>query len=173
MKILDKIETYYYNWKNGIKNIIKWFPIIIKDRNWDYYYTYNLLRFKFENQAKYLKDTNICVSDERNVEILETCIRLIDKLKDDEYQLEYQDCYNYIDNGGWLCFHGFKDEQRLEKYFYDNRRLYNKIMTMEKPGIYDVTDEHAVALYIGMLKHEKAKRLLFKILDYKFEHFWN
>ena len=36
----------------GIKNLIKWFPIIWKDRNWDDSFIFDILQFKLQNQAK-------------------------------------------------------------------------------------------------------------------------
>jgi len=50
LKILkDKLSTKYYNITNGIKNLWKWLPIVWKDRDWDHYYLYKLLNFKFKN----------------------------------------------------------------------------------------------------------------------------
>ena len=36
----------------GIKNLIKWFPIIWKDRNWDHSYIYEILKFKLKKTFK-------------------------------------------------------------------------------------------------------------------------
>ena len=37
---------------NSIKNLIKWFPIIWRDRDWDYAYIEDILLFKLNNMHK-------------------------------------------------------------------------------------------------------------------------
>ena len=46
----EKIKTIFYSLIYGIKNCIKWFPIVWKDRNWDELYIYMLLQFKLKNR---------------------------------------------------------------------------------------------------------------------------
>ena len=38
----------------GVKNLIKWFPTIWKDRDYDQFYIYEVLRVKLEKQAVYI-----------------------------------------------------------------------------------------------------------------------
>ena len=52
----------------GIRNLIKWFPIIWKNREWDHYYIYEILKFKLENQSQYLKNQGRHVSSKRDSE---------------------------------------------------------------------------------------------------------
>ncbi len=42
----NKINNFFRSIKYGIKNLITWFPIIWKDRDWDHWYLYKILRFK-------------------------------------------------------------------------------------------------------------------------------
>ena len=61
--MIDKIkywwrfEARYFhkNFIKGVKNLWKWFPTIWKDRDWDSYHIYEILRVKIENQAKYMQ----------------------------------------------------------------------------------------------------------------------
>ena len=47
----------------GIKNIIVFFPVVWKFRNWDYAYTLNILGKCFEQMEKepYIKDKNVTI----------------------------------------------------------------------------------------------------------------
>lgn len=45
--------SWFYSFKHGIKNIIKWFPIIWNDRDYDEYYIYNILYHKFKSMEKF------------------------------------------------------------------------------------------------------------------------
>ena len=38
----------------GIKNLVRWFPIIWRDRDWDDHYIFEVLKFKLKNQSKYI-----------------------------------------------------------------------------------------------------------------------
>ena len=69
--------------KYGVKNLYKWFWIIWKDRDWDYYYIFQVLKFKLEKQANHLGG--------RDAELMMTCVRLINKLQNEEYYQEYYD----------------------------------------------------------------------------------
>lgn len=162
----------------GIKNFWKWKKIIYFDRDYDYNYTYDILQFKMENQSKYFKTSDICIDDKRNAELCKLCSKLIEKLKNDTYECEYQDCYNWgmgIDDKPDYLFWiwDVEDEQKLEKYFYDNRNIYNKIKSEKNYGDLNYDDNKVMCLLIGRIKQEKAQKLLYKILLEKSEGFWN
>lgn len=48
----DKIISPIHNTKQGIKNLIKWIPVIWKDRDWDEYYFFEVIRFKLEQMEE-------------------------------------------------------------------------------------------------------------------------
>lgn len=75
----------------GIKNLYKWFPVIWKDRDWDYYYIYQVLKFKLEKQASHLNKYGYHVNAGRDAELMMTCVRLINKLQNEEYYERYYD----------------------------------------------------------------------------------
>jgi len=103
----------------GIKNLWKWLPIVWKDRDWDYYYIFQVLKFKLEKQAKHLGG--------RDAELMMTCVRLINKLQNEDYYQEY----------------------------YDSRPMNNKMM------------------HKCQAQHNKAKRLLFKIMNDRIDSWWD
>ena len=39
-------KYYHKYFKTGVKNIIYWFPIIWKDRNWDSHYIFEIIKHK-------------------------------------------------------------------------------------------------------------------------------
>ena len=98
-KITDSISLnwefkYQYIWgdfKIGVKNIIYWLPVIWKDRNWDYRYIYTILEHKLKAQSDYIGRMDRHVTAKRDAEVMMTCVRLIDKVDDEFYSLEYTD----------------------------------------------------------------------------------
>jgi len=105
--------------KYGVKNLYNWFWIIWKDRDWDHYYIFQVLKFKLEKQAKHLGG--------RDAELMMTCVRLINKLQNEEY---YDELYN------------------LDK---------------KSPEVLQTVID----------RHNKAKRLLFKIINDRIEGWWD
>ena len=113
--------------KYGIKNLYKWFWVIWKDRDWDHHYIFEVLKFKLEKQAKHLGERNWHESSKRDTELMMTCVRLINKLQNEEYYVDY----------------------------YDSKPMTNEMMHK----CYD--------------QHNKAKHLLFKIMEEKIESWWD
>jgi hypothetical protein len=113
--------------KYGIKNLYKWFWVIWKDRDWDHYYIFEILKFKLEKQAKHLGERDWHESSKRDAEIMMTCVRLIDKIQNESY--------------------------------FDE--------------LYDSDQKSPEAIKIVIDRHNKAKRLLFKIMNNKIESWWD
>ena len=122
-------EAKYFplRFKTGIKNLWKWFPVIWKDRDWDHHYIFEILKFKLENQAKHLHEFGYHESAQRDAELMMTCVRLIEKIQNEDY---YEEMYNY-------------------------EKLTSEIINKYQA------------------KHNKAKRLLFKILAERIEEWWD
>ena len=56
-KIRNWLDNYlsFHTIRNGIRNLIKWFPVIWKDRNFDHGYLYTILEFKLDNMQKFFE----------------------------------------------------------------------------------------------------------------------
>ena len=72
------MKKIYYNIYYGIINLINYFPIIWKDRGYDYYFIYQLLQHKLKLTSKNLQKYGNFVNSEREVEVLNTIIKLIE-----------------------------------------------------------------------------------------------
>ena len=83
---------YQYKYtKYGVKNLYKWFWIIWKDRDWDHHYIFQVLKFKLEKQAKHLAHVGFHNGAQRDAELMMTCVRLINKIQNEDYYAEYYD----------------------------------------------------------------------------------
>jgi hypothetical protein len=67
IKLWWEFEGRYYHkdFVRGIKNLFRWLPTIWKDRDWDSYYIYEIIRVKLEHQAKYIGDRDCKLNDLR------------------------------------------------------------------------------------------------------------
>jgi len=69
----------------SIKNILRWIPIIWKDRDWDHTFLYIILYFKLSNMEKYLRKYGHSTNAEKDADKIKVCINLLKRLMDDEY----------------------------------------------------------------------------------------
>lgn len=83
MKILYKI-------KRTIRNLKDWLPVILKDEQWDYNFTFQLLQRKLELKEKFFRSDNTNISDWEEVadEIKEVKDALSRLIEDDYASLE-------------------------------------------------------------------------------------
>lgn len=87
-KIIDKMQTLWYNIKYGIENLIRWFPVIWKDRNWDYYYFFKIL----EKKLGLLEETHtdgIYIGWQPVAKKLKIAKNLCKRLAEENYKSEY------------------------------------------------------------------------------------
>ena len=75
----------------GIKNLWAWFPIIWKDRDWDGWFIYQIIEFKLTRQSKYIGKMDRHVRAQKDARDMLICSKLIAKVKDEYYELEYFD----------------------------------------------------------------------------------
>jgi len=160
---------------HGFRNLWKWFPIIFKDRNWDDYFIFETLKFKLKNTADYFEETQRFVGWEDEVKYIRICEKLIKRIQDDYYQMEYLDDKYLIEKmkieeDGRLKFDTIKDN--LEEYINQYPRTKEKVLSSDKYKTYLQTNR-GISLAIGIERHLKARKLLFKILEQRIEGFWD
>jgi tetratricopeptide (TPR) repeat protein len=97
---------------NIVKNLIRWFPVIVKDRDYDDYFIFEILKTKLKYQAKYIGDRDIHVNAKRDAEIMMLCVSLIEKIQDEHYGGEYMDYHE--SRYKWLDVEGKPDRKQLE-----------------------------------------------------------
>lgn len=79
------IQIPYYNVKWGIKNFWKWKGVIWKDRNYDYHYLLNVMRFKIQDMLNEYNRVNRYIGQEKDKQSLQTCLYLLNRLVDQNY----------------------------------------------------------------------------------------
>jgi hypothetical protein len=87
-------ENIGYRFKyayRSIKNLIKWFPIIWNDRDWDHAYVEDMLLFKLNNMYKRFSDPNATYVDWETehakpaLKALNLCIKILKRRRDNYY----------------------------------------------------------------------------------------
>lgn len=162
----------------GFKNLWRWFPIVWKDRDWDDHFIFEALKFKLKNTANYFEEKQRFVGWEDEVKYIRICEKLIDRIQNEYYQAEYMD---YVDMEYYLIPIKNTDkseyktsivENHLEKYFALYPKTKKKVLSDSKYKTYIPTDR-GTALAMGIERHLKARKLLFKIMERRIEAWWD
>ena len=176
---------YYHKYfKQGIKNLIYWLPIIWKDRNWDQDYIYEVLKHKLKAQAKYIGDANRHTRAKQDARRIIICTKLIQLCQDETYATEY---INYFEDKHWFepCedksgYSTWKSEtlsQNFDDFFKKYPLVYKKVMNGEGLYTLDGKDEsdmkRLIAMNISHINQKRAQDLLFKILNENINRWWD
>lgn len=170
---INEIQIAIRNFFKSIANLFLWAPVIWRDRNYDFTYIYVILRRKLELHASSMINNSNHISADNEVKWIHTCIRLIDKINNDEYLDELQNYFKveYSDTS-IITKHVLYDY--LDEYFVKYSRVYTSIVNnkMYKLNINDTSDRQFIAMLISVRNHDRAKRLLYKILEEHIETWW-
>lgn len=175
---------YHKDFIKGVKNLIRWFPVIWKDRDWDYRYIWDLNIQKLKFQSKYIGENDNHTRAKRDAQIMMTCIRLMEKIKDGDYEVEYQEYYNtnvtfvptILESGEKVYTYDSKViSENFDEYFKKYPRQYKKVLSGEvnrfkRDGD---KDKNLIAMEISIENHNRAKKLLFKLMDFYIEYWWD
>jgi hypothetical protein len=106
---------------DGLKNLWKWRKVIYKDRDWDHYYIYEILKTKLQFQADYMRKHGYTESASENAKEILECIDLIDKVQN-EYYLDLGMKGLFDDNWNDVQFN-----EMVKKHDEAQAELFNKI----------------------------------------------
>lgn len=164
---------------HGFKNLWRWFPIIWKDRDYDHDFIFEILKFKLNNMATRFEQTNRFVDSTKQASKIRTCTRLIQKIQDCSYTDEMHDYWetkmrvekvkNSVNYS--MEFDDTKDDLHLflDKYPNDVRRALKSSYLKDREN----PTNKQIAVVISRLREDRAKLLLFKIMDRNIMSWWD
>jgi hypothetical protein len=163
----------------SIQNLIRWAPIIWKDRDWDHRYIYDILRFKIQNQAKYIGEKDRHTSAKRDAERMMTCVRLIERVSDEFYDGEYMDYQESefhfepcVDNPELSKLEIEEKWNNYKDFFLKYPRQYKRALA-ETNWYYNEKNDRTIAMWICNENQKRAQALLFKMLDCHIRGWWD
>ena len=185
-KLWWKFEGRYYHKDlyRGIKNLLKWIPVIWKDRNWDHTFIYDILEHKLKLQSEYIGKYGNHVTAKRDAEIMMVCVKLIQRLKDGYYDGENHDYHktkywfeDIEDKPGYSTMESELLEENFDDYFKKYPLIYKRVLNGEGVFNIQVDDEeekkYRIAMNISNINHDRARKLLFKIIEENIEEWWD
>ena len=109
----------YRSIKYGVQNLIRWFPVVWSDRDWDHIFFFIILRYKLRRMEKLYRRYGNHVNSERDADNIKKCILVLNRIIDDVYH----DIAFRVHEKKW----GELDMSFEE----DNLRLFRKNITLE------------------------------------------
>jgi hypothetical protein len=139
--------------------------------DWDDFYIFEILKFKLKNQAKYIGTKDRHMSAKRDAEIMMLCVRLIEKVQDEYYGMEYHNYYKsnikFIPSISHPGSYEMEEElisEHYDDYFKKYPRIYKQVTGKDK---------HEIAFQISRINEERAHKLLFTILEQNIRRWWD
>jgi len=177
-------KYYHIYFIQGIKNIIYWFPIIWKDRNYDQKYIFDILKHKLKSQSKYIFDRDKLIRSKLNSKRMMLCVSLIDKIQDEFYEMEFMDYHKdrvwfttCKDNPELLEYNSEEVCENYDDLFKKYKLIYRKVLNGEGPYKLDDVDnsdmKKIIAMNICHINQKRAQDLLFRILNENINLWWD
>lgn len=150
-----------------IRNVIKWLPVIWGQFDFDYHYSLEVFKFQLKKQAQFLESKkSYTQSAPYNAQRIRTVLKLMDKVYDEEYALEYQKILQekYGEDILDIKFVDCKSKPTLYEmvYKYESRPDAKKIEA-EKSKLFKESHE----------KQEKAHKILWKLIEKDIRSWWD
>jgi hypothetical protein len=178
---------YYHKYvKMGVKNLIYWFPIIWKDRNWDSHYIFEIMKHKLAGQADYIGRRDLHTRAQEDASKMRLCVKLMGLVQEEFYSSEYSDYHktkhwfeDIEDKPGYSSWESRLLEEKFDDYFKKYPLIYKRVINGE--GVFPLGDydnvstdkKQRIAMNIGHINHDRAKKLLFKIMESEIEKWWD
>ena len=192
--IYDKVYWKPIGWRikefrSSVKKLIRWFPIIWKDRDWDDHYIWELMKNKLRWQAKYTADRDWHTRAQLDAKRMRLCANLMDKVQDEFYSGEYMDYHetkwdflDIPDKPGFKELDMQTTSEHFDDFFKKYPLVYKKVLADKSLQIFslepregetEVDTKQRIAMNIGRYNHERARKLVFKIMEENIECWWD
>ena len=143
----NNLARFFYNVKNGLRNIWKWRSVVWNDRPWDYVYIFKALRFKLDETQRCIDGTFVGADEEAAK--IRSLIEAIDRILEDDYVKEE---YEEMD----------RKYGKLEMIFNDDNTITT---TREKLKEEDKETERKETLALAELEAERRQQDINFVFD--------
>ena len=174
--LFGKLHWRIRNFLTGCHNLIKWFPTIWNDRDWDGHYILKILQKKIEFQRKELVSANRHTRIESDNRDMTLALNLLERVKEEYYSLE---CMDYWDSE--IVFNDVPENPKLKSIEVNTKaERYDEYLSKYPSSVRALTKEHGeeldkqrLCLMVSNYNHKKANKLLFRVLEERLAFWWD
>ena len=160
----------------GVKNIFKWMPTLYKDKDWDGWYIYNILQKKIEFQRQEIIYANRHTEVDRDNRDMTIVLNLLERVKEEYYGMEHLDYsetkFDFIPVEDNPNLKEMKKIVLSENYDEFLKKYPSSVRKVLKEKGNDL-EKDTLCLFVARHNQEKARKLLFKLLEQKIERWWD
>jgi len=167
-RLFNKVKDYIrYDIPRGIENLINWFPVIWKNRDWDHYFIYVILRHKLHLTEQHIRNHDMHTRAKEDADRIKVCVNLLDRLIADDY---HEMAYKKIDEK-W-------GELELTSTPCEDRDGYHEVH-INRPKVKTPEDKKQERKeFKSAYEHEQYlrnqdKNMLFKMMSKYIEGWWD
>lgn len=160
----------------GCCNLIKWAPTIYHDRGWDDSFILKILQKKIEFQRKQLVDANRHTRIDIDNRDMTLVLNLLERVREEYYQME---CMDYWESD--IVFKKIPNDSSHKLVdVVDKWENFDKFLSKYPSSVRAVIKEHGeqddkkrLCLLVSYYNHNKANKLLFKVLEERLAFWWD
>ena len=154
-----------------IKNVISWIPVVWKQFDFDYMYSLEVFKHQLLKQAKFMEsDKAYGVNSHIDAQKIRMVVRLMDKVYDEDYTLEYQQRLKdtYGEDVDELVFEEIPDRPDFNtmKWNYEVDEKYESLRE-------EIRENKDKWFKESHEKQERAHKLLYKLLEFYIRGWWD
>jgi len=166
MKLLNNIHYFFRRKRDQFRNLRRWLPLVWNKYDFDYSYSIDMFKRALLDQAEYMEsDMAVGVPSKNDAKRIRTVVRLMEKVYDDSYSLEYQDKLKELYGDDVLDF-GFEPSEFKNL----NQLIWNY---EKKPNAEEIDKVHSKLLKESIKKQERAEQLLWKLVAHNIRGWWD
>ena len=156
-----------------IQRVIDFLPIIWKGFDFDYHYSIELFKKQLERQAILMESDGAMTLDAKiNAQKIRTALRLMDKVYDDEYGLEYMDTIEKLYGKTHYDFIELTEKSKHTGEFLYELKLRNELAVDEQHQ--KEIDEVRHQMFLkGIDKQKRAHKLLWSYIEHNILKWWD
>ena len=177
-------KYYHKYFKEGVKNLWYWIPVIWKDRHWDDHYIFEVLKHKLKAQANYIGREDRHTRAQLDAKRMNLCVKLIELIQEEPYSMEYMDYHkdriwftDCEDRPGSSRYNSEEIWENYDEFFKKYPLVYKRVLKGEGPFTLDGRDEsdmkRIIAMNIAHVNQDRVHKLLFKILEENIRGWWD
>ena len=143
-----------------IKIILRWVPLLWRQYDFDSAYAVDVFAFQLENIAKFMEsDKAMSVNAKRDAQRLRMVLRLMKKVYDEDYALEYLEAMEKKYGKSKVAWHA-TDNPKLHRMYVKYAESY------EDWQLEEIDKERTTLLLEAQAKQDRAHKLLWKLIEH-------
>lgn len=164
----SEIRIFFRNLFIGFHNLIEWFPVIWKDRDWDKDYIMEILIYKMKRNRQYMIDHGHVIN-ENQIHTLTECIELLEKVHNEWENYEEPEYTKHEQKWGKADYYTEPSEENPNCYVLKDRndeRYTEKELEKKKK-------DFLLSSRIGGLKRKRDFEHAMEIFVSEFDSWWD